>query len=242
MSVDAQFDPSPHRPAPPPRKRGHKNLHRILIGIGVLFAFFGGVAIGVSPGDTTTTAEYQVLEAELSEAREDLLTAQGEIEDLTQVRDTAMTDAQQASEEAAALEATVTERENAVSAREVEVAEREGEIEELESTVQEAQSAVEARERAVEAAEVDVEAAEAAVTAREAAVNSASTSGSSSTSSGTSSSRSGSGNSSGNSSGVNRPFANCTEAREAGAAPVYRGDPGYGTHLDRDNDGIGCES
>ena len=24
-------------------------------------------------------------------------------------------------------------------------------------------------------------------------------------------------------------------------SPVYRGDPGYGPHLDRDNDGIGCE-
>jgi hypothetical protein len=37
------------------------------------------------------------------------------------------------------------------------------------------------------------------------------------------------------------PFRNCTEARLAGAAPVRRGDPGYGAHLDRDNDGIGCE-
>jgi hypothetical protein len=37
------------------------------------------------------------------------------------------------------------------------------------------------------------------------------------------------------------PFRNCTEARAAGAAPVRRGDPGYGPHLDRDNDGIGCE-
>lgn len=36
-------------------------------------------------------------------------------------------------------------------------------------------------------------------------------------------------------------FRNCTEAREAGAAPVRRGEPGYGPHLDRDNDGIGCE-
>lgn len=36
-------------------------------------------------------------------------------------------------------------------------------------------------------------------------------------------------------------FANCTAARAAGAAPVRRGDPGYGSHLDRDNDGIGCE-
>jgi hypothetical protein len=36
-------------------------------------------------------------------------------------------------------------------------------------------------------------------------------------------------------------YRNCTAARAAGAAPVYRGDPGYGSHLDRDNDGIGCE-
>ncbi|VXC29247.1 excalibur calcium-binding domain-containing protein [Pseudoclavibacter sp. 8L] len=37
-------------------------------------------------------------------------------------------------------------------------------------------------------------------------------------------------------------FANCTEARNAGAAPVYAGDPGYASHLDRDGDGIGCEN
>ena len=36
-------------------------------------------------------------------------------------------------------------------------------------------------------------------------------------------------------------YANCTAARAAGAAPVRRGEPGYGQHLDRDNDGIGCE-
>ena len=40
---------------------------------------------------------------------------------------------------------------------------------------------------------------------------------------------------------ADRPFRNCDEARAAGAAPVRRGDPGYGPHLDRDNDGIGCE-
>lgn len=37
-------------------------------------------------------------------------------------------------------------------------------------------------------------------------------------------------------------YANCSEARDAGAAPVRRGDPGYGSHLDRDGDGVGCES
>lgn len=37
-------------------------------------------------------------------------------------------------------------------------------------------------------------------------------------------------------------FANCDAARAAGAAPVLAGEPGYGSHLDRDGDGIGCES
>ena len=36
-------------------------------------------------------------------------------------------------------------------------------------------------------------------------------------------------------------YRNCSEARAHGAAPVRRGDPGYGSHLDRDDDGIGCE-
>jgi hypothetical protein len=36
-------------------------------------------------------------------------------------------------------------------------------------------------------------------------------------------------------------YENCTAARNAGAAPVRTGDAGYGRHLDRDGDGIGCE-
>lgn len=36
-------------------------------------------------------------------------------------------------------------------------------------------------------------------------------------------------------------YQNCAEAIAAGAAPVYIGEPGYGPHLDRDRDGIGCE-
>lgn len=36
-------------------------------------------------------------------------------------------------------------------------------------------------------------------------------------------------------------YPNCDAARAAGAAPVRRGQPGYGRHLDRDNDGVGCE-
>ncbi|GAB2508453.1 Excalibur calcium-binding domain protein [Corynebacterium atrinae] len=36
-------------------------------------------------------------------------------------------------------------------------------------------------------------------------------------------------------------YKNCSAARAAGAAPVYAGSPGYGKHLDRDGDGVGCE-
>ena len=43
------------------------------------------------------------------------------------------------------------------------------------------------------------------------------------------------------SSGRSGAFANCTAARAAGAAPVRVGTAGYGSHLDRDGDGIGCE-
>ncbi|WP_111836792.1 excalibur calcium-binding domain-containing protein [Actinomyces bovis] len=36
-------------------------------------------------------------------------------------------------------------------------------------------------------------------------------------------------------------YANCKEAKAAGAAPLYRGNPGYRDGLDRDHDGIACE-
>ncbi|MFC8583082.1 excalibur calcium-binding domain-containing protein [Streptomyces sp. NPDC057217] len=37
-------------------------------------------------------------------------------------------------------------------------------------------------------------------------------------------------------------YRNCTAVRAAGAAPIHRGEPGYAPHLDRDGDGVGCES
>ncbi|WP_240666779.1 excalibur calcium-binding domain-containing protein [Longirhabdus pacifica] len=38
-----------------------------------------------------------------------------------------------------------------------------------------------------------------------------------------------------------QPFANCSEAKAAGAAPLHKGDAGYSTSLDRDGDGVACE-
>jgi hypothetical protein len=36
-------------------------------------------------------------------------------------------------------------------------------------------------------------------------------------------------------------YENCTAVRAAGADPIYRGEPGYSSKLDRDGDGIACE-
>ena len=43
------------------------------------------------------------------------------------------------------------------------------------------------------------------------------------------------------SSGGNVYYPNCDAVRAAGKAPLYRGQPGYSTKLDRDKDGIACE-
>ncbi|MGC5342244.1 excalibur calcium-binding domain-containing protein [Streptomyces sp. DT24] len=52
---------------------------------------------------------------------------------------------------------------------------------------------------------------------------------------------SGSGGSGSGGGGGSAYYKNCAAARAAGAAPVHAGDPGYGRHLDRDGDGVGCE-
>ncbi|WP_016882449.1 MULTISPECIES: excalibur calcium-binding domain-containing protein [unclassified Rhodococcus (in: high G+C Gram-positive bacteria)] len=36
-------------------------------------------------------------------------------------------------------------------------------------------------------------------------------------------------------------YASCADAKAAGAAPIYQGEPGYSTKLDRDKDGIACD-
>ena len=36
-------------------------------------------------------------------------------------------------------------------------------------------------------------------------------------------------------------YSGCREARAAGAAPIYRGQPGYRSGMDGDDDGIACE-
>ncbi|MFE0400588.1 LAETG motif-containing sortase-dependent surface protein [Streptomyces nigra] len=40
----------------------------------------------------------------------------------------------------------------------------------------------------------------------------------------------------------NHPFENCSEAYASGYSDIPEGDRHYGSHLDRDGDGIGCDS
>ena len=42
-------------------------------------------------------------------------------------------------------------------------------------------------------------------------------------------------------SGAGVYYPNCKAACAAGVAPIYRGQPGYRSGLDRDGDGIACE-
>ncbi|ROZ98873.1 DUF1524 domain-containing protein [Gordonia sp. OPL2] len=41
--------------------------------------------------------------------------------------------------------------------------------------------------------------------------------------------------------GAGAHYKNCSAARAAGAAPLYQGQPGYRSALDRDGDGVACE-
>ena len=48
----------------------------------------------------------------------------------------------------------------------------------------------------------------------------------------------------GKASGAGHVYANCTAARAAGVTPILRGTPDYAANpgLDRDHDGVACES
>ncbi|POX39301.1 hypothetical protein C3486_19110 [Streptomyces sp. Ru73] len=41
--------------------------------------------------------------------------------------------------------------------------------------------------------------------------------------------------------GSSPSYQYCSDARDAGAAPIHSGEPGYAEHLDSDRDGIACE-
>ena len=178
-----------------------------------LLAFLLGTGVGgaADQADPTTTTQYQSLQAEL---------------------DTAQTEAGALSDEVDAAEEQV--RAAAAAAQ--------TQIEEQTAAISQRATALDQREQGLIARESALRAAEQAATSR------TGPGGSSSPSSGTASSGTASSGTASAppvepepqvSSSVS--YANCTAARAAGAAPVHVGDPGYGGHLERDGDGVGCE-
>ena len=201
-------------PAQPPGEQSTGRRRRWLRWAVPLLAFLLGACVGGvgDRTDVTSTPQYLTLQ-------EDLQVAQDEAGELSDEVTAAEGQIQAAT---AAAEARLAEQTAAITQRSTALDQREQELA--------------ARESALRAAEV----------ARGSGAGSASSTGSSSGSSSSGSVASGAGSSAPvvepePEAPVGTSYDNCSAARAAGAAPVRAGDPGYGRHLDRDGDGVGCE-
>ena len=164
----------------------------------------------------TLTSEIQVLKSDKTKLEDTILELESEHKEKTTQLEA---DLKEASSEVTKHEQTIASLEN-----------QDSKIDSLNQEISEVTSTNEELQNQVNSLESDLASAESAAVA------------SSSSESGTSSSDSSSGSSSEESTAsTSAYYKNCTAARDAGAAPVSKGDPGYGTHLDRDGDGIGCE-
>ena len=185
-----------------------------------LLAFLLGACVGGvgDQTDVTSAPQYRTLQEDLQVARDEAGALGDEV----------AAAGEQTHAAAAAAEARLAEQTAAITQRSTVLDQREQELA--------------ARESALRAAEV----------ARGSGAGSASSTGSSSGSSSGSVASGSVASGAGRSAPVVEPepepeapvgtsYDNCSAARAAGAAPVRAGDPGYGRHLDRDGDGVGCE-
>ncbi|GMA33177.1 excalibur calcium-binding domain-containing protein [Litorihabitans aurantiacus] len=216
--------------APSSSSRSQKvRRQAITAGVGVLALLLGlvmGSAGGPSQSDLDQAeADLATVTSERDEQGALLLTATTDLES-SQTRVTELE--QEASDNAAAAQAT-TELELAQATRTEELDAREVDLATREAAVATRESDAEAREAAVGTRESEVGAREESVTTREAAVPTQRQAAAPAPAATQAPAQS------------NVSYRNCSEARAAGAAPVLRGEPGYGSHLDRDGDGVGCE-
>lgn len=207
------------------RVPSRKRRHATTAGVGVLGLILGLVFGNAGDGGTatelaetqaeltTTTTELEEQSALLVTAQEERDTAEGRVIEL----ELAAADGAEAAQATADLEVAQTTRTQELDTRETDLAARE--------------AAVGTRETEVGTREVDVTTREETVTTREASVPAQRQAAAPAAPAPAAVAPAPS----------NVYFKNCDAARAAGAAPVRVGDPGYGTHLDRDRDGVGCE-
>lgn len=149
-----------------------------------------------------------------------------------------------AEEKAESLQSTVDELQpykDEHDKKQSELSDRKAELEKQKAELDKQKSDQESKQKELDQKSADLDAREAAVQQRESSAAAAPTytdSGSTGYSSAGTSTDSTAGT------GADSGYAyykNCAAARAAGAAPLYRGQPGYRSALDRDNDGIACE-
>lgn len=219
-----EWDPS-GMPMPPEKKKRNKGAAAWMCGIGVV-AFLLGMGVA---DDGAAVRDLESSNAALAGNIDELAT---EVVELEEARDEADAAVEATAQEQEALEIDLDTRTVALDEREAALDIRTTESETRTTDLDTRTADLDAREAALDTREGELDALAAALDKRETAVEDAER-----TSSNSSSSSSGSG-----SSGTSDVYySNCSAARAAGAAPVYVGEPGYGTHLDRDRDGVGCE-
>ncbi len=220
-----------------------------------LLAFLLGAGVGGAGDQTdpTTTPQYMSLQSELDTAQDEVAGAQAQIEQITAEAE-ARVQQQMASVEARSAE--LDQREQALVSGENAPRNAEAAGSSLGSsttasastdrdcsdftTQAEAQAAFDAVPGDPERLDADNDGI-----ACEDSVSTSGSASSGSSSSSSESSSSGAGSAPVVESEPEAPastyYDNCSAARAAGAAPVRVGDSGYGRHLDRDGDGVGCE-
>jgi TolA-binding protein len=174
-------------------------------------AFLLGIAAGGDGEDLT--GQVQLLEAELATTESQLEDKEAEAADL-----------------ADNLEATEQTLSDAMAGLE----ERQAELDDLTEATEAQQAKLDDRQAALDDREAGLDDREADLDVWESTIEQQSRTGGSASSPSTNDTGS-------SSSSTSVYYENCDAARAAGAAPVRRGDPGYAPHLDRDNDGVGCE-
>ncbi len=192
-----------------------------LVALGFLFGY--GIH---SQGDVTDSPQFQQLQTRSAAVEQDLNSARQELKDLRNEKSTL----EQEVEAQKSNSKRVSELSTRVSTL---TSERDSCKSQLDNAKQASQNSQ--RSSAV------TQASGGSGTAGDSGASSGAGASGASGASGGSDSSGGSGYGPGRSSGGSAYYPNCAAARAAGAAPLYRGQPGYRPGLDRDNDGVACE-